>query len=165
MKLIARGQKTGQFSRVLRFVDDDGVMADALVTVQQGDVGQPLILLAVRWLDAAPVSITAAASEVSDEQWLMWLEGEYEIQRSLVVSDAHMRRESAKDIENGVPWGDTVNYGYRVYAGQLGDIGKPEEAVPDEVAAVCELARQQGCTYVIFDCDGYTLESLPVFDW
>jgi hypothetical protein len=36
---------------------------------------------------------------------------------------------------------------------------------PPELGLIVELARTNGCRYVLFDIDGPTTEQLPTFDW
>ncbi len=53
--------------------------------------------------------------------------------------------------------GGRTRYGWFVYAYE-----DPTAPIPDDLAAVMRLARQQDCEYLLLDCDAEPMEDLPV---
>lgn len=51
-------------------------------------------------------------------------------------------------------------YGFFVY---VADYVEPE--TPADLKAVLEFARDKGCGWIKFDCDGEKYEQLPVYHW
>ena len=82
-----------------------------------------------------------------------------EIAKMLVLSTAHVTRETAE-------WLNTETVGYR-----KGDYGwiiytdaDPDELAPELVACL-EFAKAQGCEWIMFDCDADKIDSLETFEW
>lgn len=94
----------------------------------------------------------------------------YEIQRFAVISTGHVSEETSKSLRDtpvedwpflGGPYGD---YGWFFYAhDENGGTGK--DAIPDDLFAVMTWARELGCSYLLLDCDGDTVDELPHYDW
>lgn len=93
-----------------------------------------------------------------------------EIRRLVVVSTAHLTETTAKYLDRtpASEWpcvgGPYAGYGWFVHASEE-NLGEGFSAIPDDLFSVMTWARRQGCGYVLFDCDGYQVEGLPVHDW
>jgi hypothetical protein len=130
-----------------------------------------------------------------------------EIQRSLVLSTAHLRREDrdllqamsrlalvdvlaslelpksvAIALRAAIPDADRTDtedlslvvepreYGYQVFIpdehDDRSDIGQLQDRAPSIVAAI-RLAQKEACQWVVWDCDGDTLDeaTLPTYRW
>lgn len=86
-----------------------------------------------------------------------------EIRKSLVLSTAHLTPEIAAALDAGtfsvqISW----EYGWEAYAG--------EDITDDDLDVSCinaafALAREHGCTWVVYDCDGPIVDALPIYSW
>jgi len=56
-----------------------------------------------------------------------------------------------------------THYGYLLWVPPSPPPGEADW--PSELGLIVELARANGCRYVLFDIDGPTTEQLPTFDW
>lgn len=56
-----------------------------------------------------------------------------------------------------------TTYGWWVYAPESPGSQLPEADWPQELLAIVQLARANGCTYVMFDVDGPCVDQLPTF--
>ncbi|MCC7376974.1 MAG: hypothetical protein IT581_20105 [Verrucomicrobiales bacterium] len=89
-----------------------------------------------------------------------------EIQRVLVLSTAHLRRETADEMEE--PDGpksifcDEIRYGYLV---KVQKEREPSLSISDELWACMKFARSKRCPHIRFDQDGSTVSDLPSFNW
>lgn len=90
-----------------------------------------------------------------------------EIRKILVLSTAHVREETGRMLDNtdhelwpvsGGPYGDV---GWFVYAHDEDVDGN----IPEEMMAVFEFARANGCDNVLFDCDAEVIDDLSHWDW
>lgn len=46
------------------------------------------------------------------------------------------------------------------------DVEAPDrEQIPGEVLAAMRVGREQGCDYLLFDCDACAIDALPTFPW
>lgn len=98
-----------------------------------------------------------------------------DIQRTLVLSTAHMPQWMARAMDNYAVEGkcrddrmdlvafDPVEYGYRVHVGEDPSVIDKQ---PPEIRPALRLALANNCTWVMFDCDGFTHSTLlPTYDW
>lgn len=82
----------------------------------------------------------------------------------LLERDADLRLNAKRSAENLVV--DSTPYGYFacvpevIFAAQLLEIGYSHA-----FCCLLELARRQGLQILKFDCDGETVDGLPVFEW
>lgn len=89
----------------------------------------------------------------------------YEIERSLVLSTAHISEATAALLGDHSEAEDfnvvvyAVEYGWLVWADSADFAGAPE------LSALLKLAREQGCKWIRFDQDGEVVEGLPTFEW
>lgn len=67
---------------------------------------------------------------------------------------------TAESARPEIHMGRTI-HGWFVYADEENASG----TIPDDLFAVLRHARAQDCDYVLFDCDGDTIEGLAIFDW
>lgn len=88
-----------------------------------------------------------------------------EIRKVLVLSTVHVPPELAKSLDSmaspswpvcGGPW---AGYGWFMYAHE------PNLDHPPELNPVFEFARENGCDYVLFDCDACEVDILTKYDW
>ena len=99
-----------------------------------------------------------------------------EIDRMLTLSTGHLRASTlllmeGNDIDGIVLW-PKADYGYFVWvpdggstAIRLGAVPfQYPDAVPNELRLCLEFAREHGCAYVCFDCDGDTVEGLVTYE-
>lgn len=87
----------------------------------------------------------------------------------LVLSTAHLSPATAtllttKDVSKwpcvGGPYSEN---GWFVYAHD--ENGDGNERIPDDLFAVMQYAKTQGCHNILFDCDADTIADLPTFSW
>lgn len=88
-----------------------------------------------------------------------------DVQHMLVLATNHITRETARELEKGDASDEiggllTWQYGWVIWV----DVGAYDEKFPD-LDACMQLARDNGCQWVRFDCDVDPLSSLPVFEW
>lgn len=103
----------------------------------------------------------------------------YQIERTLVLSTAHVSPGTAAILDNGMndipPFGNlewapsmTREEGwlFRVPLNMSADDWAfYVEPYPAELRAALTLARDEGCHWILFDCDGPTVETLTEFEW
>lgn len=84
-----------------------------------------------------------------------------EIEKTLVVSTAHLTKEEADILWNSENY-IVVSTEYYVII----DIALfTWLVVSDHLQAIQALAKENGCQYVKFDRDGNTLDGYKTFDW
>lgn len=95
--------------------------------------------------------------------------GKYEITKMLTISTEHITPETAEKL-NKEP--DANNMSLCVYEkAEFGwFIHIPEdmddcEQVPDDLRRCIEFADEQGCEWLCIDCDGETVDELPLHEW
>ena len=93
-----------------------------------------------------------------------------DVRKFIVVSTSHVTGKTAK-LLNEAPieeWpclgGSYGEYGWFLYAHDE-NCGAGKDVIPDDLFAVMTWARTQGCDYLLLDCDGDTVDGLPVHDW
>lgn len=93
-------------------------------------------------------------------------ESDLAIRSFLDLSNDHLPEKVCMELDcyEGVIAHDTET-GWLVYVPQqdITRFAKPEEW-PDELVPIIELARANGCPYILFDCDAPTTELLPTFE-
>lgn len=93
-----------------------------------------------------------------------------EIQHVLVLSTAHLRKETAIMFSSGeAPCGvivDNLQYGYLMYADldPHADTDTDTDDAP-ELIAIIALAKAHDCSHVRFDSYGPIVPELPTFEW
>jgi hypothetical protein len=102
----------------------------------------------------------------------------YEIERALVLSTAHVSEETALLLNHteiltgdaGLAWAPAMQrpegWLFRVPL----NMSDAEwtihlEPYPAELRAALALARDEGCHWILFDCDGPTVDTLTEFEW
>lgn len=87
-----------------------------------------------------------------------------EIHKMLVLSTAHITRETAEKLENDAYALSTYpreEYGWFIYIPYDWD----EYELPEDLKACIKLAKNNNCVWLCLDCDGLTTHNLPVYDW
>lgn len=56
---------------------------------------------------------------------------------------------------------DCVTFGYLVWVIE----DPPEEGLPPALALAMAFAREQGCSWLKYDCDGFEYPNLPAWSW
>lgn len=101
-----------------------------------------------------------------------------EIEKMLVLSTGHLT-ESTADILNDaahdeppfceLEWGPSFarDEGWLFRVRPLAENGAPDESegTPLDLSRVFMFAREHGCAWVMFDCDGPQIEELPWAAW
>jgi hypothetical protein len=94
-----------------------------------------------------------------------------EIGRHLVLSTVHVSMKTA-DMLDG--WAllepsdrplavASTHYGWFIPTLEAEEPDR--EQIPDEVLAAMHVGREQGCEYLLFDCDACEIDGLVVFPW
>ena len=99
---------------------------------------------------------------------------QYEINRELVLSTAHIPEIMAKLFDRwdhgsvpGAPCNfsyDSYDYGWRIYVPKAIDAGDDTE-YPLGLRRLVALARRLRCKWLVLDCDGNKHDHLPIYDW
>lgn len=93
-----------------------------------------------------------------------------EVTKLLVLSTGHITKETNSLLTiidmsewpcSGGPYGD---YGWFLYAHDE-NCDEGDQKIPDDLWAVMQFARKEGCNYILLDRDGDTTEELPIYDW
>lgn len=94
-----------------------------------------------------------------------------EIGRHLVLGTMHVAMKTA-ELLDGWALLDPASRPLAVASTYYGwfiptrEVEGPELAqIPDELLAAMRLGREQGCDYLLFDCDAGAIESLAIFPW
>lgn len=100
------------------------------------------------------------------------------IEKMLVLSTGHITEETANILNEAaedyppfcdLEWRPTFarDESWVFYVRPLASNGVPDEAedTPPELSRIYALAREQGCEWVMLDCDGERLEALPWHEW
>lgn len=94
-----------------------------------------------------------------------------EIGSHLVLSTVHVSMKTA-DLLDG--WAAlepssrplavaSTHYGWFIPTREAEEPDRDQ--IPDDVLAAMRLGREQGCDYVLFDCDAGEIDALPTFPW
>ncbi|RQW46143.1 hypothetical protein [Novosphingobium sp. LASN5T] len=94
-----------------------------------------------------------------------------EIGRYLVLSTAHVCVKTA-DLLGG--WAllepsdppvavASTRYGWFISTREVEEPDRRQ--IPADVLGAMRLGREQGCDYLLFDCDAGTIPGLPLFPW
>lgn len=89
-----------------------------------------------------------------------------EIAKTLVLSTAHVTKKTAilLDGEHRLNWpsngGRYGEYGWFFYAPPE----RPQD-MPEDMWAICQVARAVDCPYILLDRDGPTFEHLDTHSW
>lgn len=94
-----------------------------------------------------------------------------EIGTYLVVSTVHIRCATGDLLARWArlpPAGQPIAvsptpHGWFVAAQALDEL--PDGVLPDDLSAILAFGRDQGCDYVLLDCDGKTSAALTIFPW
>lgn len=89
-----------------------------------------------------------------------------EIQRTLVISTAHLTDEDRERFETDDVIGvvRAFEYGWTVHVPDE-DAEQDDESMSAEFAACLKLARDNKCVWLTFDRDGEAVAGLPTFEW
>ena len=98
---------------------------------------------------------------------------ELEIAKVLVVSTGHVSKDEAElwNDDQGVgddgQWsrGWARDWGWMLYLGMEKDTEDEFAGVSEGLRGVIETARLADCIWIMFDCDGPTIEGIPTYDW
>lgn len=98
---------------------------------------------------------------------------ELEINKELVVSICHIPEETSDWLES--PQGlvqvyDIHEYGHRIFIPGDNKLAQEEaDAVRElgmvELSDLMTLAKNNDCKWLVLDCDGPYVDTLPQFDW
>ena len=109
----------------------------------------------------------------------------WDIEKSLVISTGHITKADMENltVTDPHPYPYTVketDYGVMIYITEDMELPPREQSVEfitdfeyedwmdeysDEFMEILRIAKEQGCSWVHFDCDGTQYESLRLFDW
>lgn len=94
-----------------------------------------------------------------------------EIRKLMVLSTSHVTAATAARLGSTDPrteWpfcgGHYGEYGFFGYCSES-NIGEGDRHIPDELFAVMQFARAQGCDNVLFDRDADPVDALPTWEW
>jgi hypothetical protein len=106
---------------------------------------------------------------------------EIEVQRTLVLSTAHLRKETAERMDAEANAGnahpheghqiddahfDAIGYGYLVWVPSADEQSEGSSSDgPGEILQAMILARQNDCRYIRYDSSGPQVEHLPTYEW
>ena len=91
-----------------------------------------------------------------------------ETHQTLVLSTSHLAKSTAERFEKHKPGDADCIDGYMTDWSIYGWIfycHDNDDTTPPELLRCAEFARQAGCRYIQFDCDGPTVDELPTFEW
>lgn len=107
-----------------------------------------------------------------------------EIEKMLVLSTGHVSEETANRLPRGhadmagddfnesddIPeWGPAFARaeGWLFRVPRMADNGEPDDlpGTPEDLARVFMFARENGCDWVMLDCDGPQVNTLPFHEW
>lgn len=95
-----------------------------------------------------------------------------EINRMLTLSTAHIKESTNNWLENEPQYLSPLvaykkdEYSWFIYmSSEIIALTEECEQLPDDLAAILNLARENNCDWMCLDCDGEILEGLPVYDW
>ena len=83
-----------------------------------------------------------------------------EIEKMLVLSTSHITGEAALTRAITYPKSE---YGWFVYV--PGDLNLRGDGHPKCLHDCMNFALKHDCHWIMFDCDGLTVEELPSYDW
>lgn len=94
-----------------------------------------------------------------------------EIGRYLVLGTMHVSMKTAELLDSWAllepasrPLGvASTHYGWFIPARDVEESDR--EQIPTELLAAMALGREQGCDYLLFDCDACAVDALPTFPW
>lgn len=94
-----------------------------------------------------------------------------EIGRYLVLSTVHVSLKTADVLDGWAPLEPSscplavasTHYGWFIPTREVE--ASDREQIPNEVLAAMRVGREQGCDYLLFDCDAGEIEGLAVFPW
>jgi hypothetical protein len=91
-----------------------------------------------------------------------------EINKELVVSTSHVTKQTMDWLGGAevsgyeafdLPGGDKVEYGHLVYT------ETDPYSLPPDLRAMVDLANANECKWLRLDCDGFTVDGFPTYDW
>lgn len=91
-----------------------------------------------------------------------------EITKMLTLSNCHIQGSTA-DFLNNEKRSELVvypklDYGWFIYVDSE-YIEDELQHIPEELANLIRIAKEQECTWLCLDCDGLIEEGLPTFNW
>ncbi|MBJ6361546.1 hypothetical protein ACFOQM_09630 [Paenibacillus sp. GCM10012307] len=103
----------------------------------------------------------------------MNIQSESVIQKMLVISTAHIEKETAEWLsDTAIDGGELVvyekgEYGFHIHVDpdEQSEQDVKEKSIPEELLPIISLARQLGCDWIVLDADAYIIEELEVFEW
>ena len=89
-----------------------------------------------------------------------------EIRKFLTLSTAHVTNETRLILDE-TPIKDWPVFGFNGVFGWVIYVHEEQEdlEIPQELWAVFDYARKNGCDYVMFDADADMIDDLPHFEW
>jgi hypothetical protein len=87
---------------------------------------------------------------------------DFQIEKVLALSTAHVRRETAGEIAGGAEWAPSWSRdeGWMFHVDTL-----LEGEAPADLRAAAALAREQGCVWLMLDMDGPIVDELEEHAW
>lgn len=89
-----------------------------------------------------------------------------EIYKMLVLSLGHISKKTAELLEEnnvGVVTYPKSEYGWFIVVTDWNGIDA--NPVPNDLAKCLQFAEEQGCDWLCLDCDGETVDKLPLYQW
>lgn len=115
---------------------------------------------------AALINKAAVAAPVPDAE-----PAKLEIRKLLVLSTSHVTKATADllnstDAVTSWPWcgGPYGEYGWMFYCAEENN-GEGDRHIPDDLFAVMQFARANGCDNVLLDRDSEPVDGLPTWEW
>lgn len=91
-----------------------------------------------------------------------------EFTKMLTLSTGHIQESTAKFLDNEERQDLVVyqkeTYGWFIYL-KTEHIQEELKRIPEELAKLIVLAKENDCSWLCLDCDGEVEEELPSFDW
>lgn len=102
---------------------------------------------------------------------IFWKETTVEIGRYLAIGTMHVSMKTAETLDAWAllepasrPLGvASTHYGWFIPTRDAEESDRKQ--IPAELLAAMALAREQGCDYLLFDCDACAIDALPTFPW
>ena len=91
---------------------------------------------------------------------------ELEINKELVLSTSHVPEHTATYLNFHEDTGFTVyqcEFTFRMHVSRGSGVHDCDEH--PELQVLAKLAQEQGCKWLVLDCDGNTYDELPTFEW
>jgi len=88
-----------------------------------------------------------------------------ETHKMLALSTGHVTPETRDALNDGAHCAyQKGDWGWFVPVFDPDDDDR-DGGAPDDLVAICRYAREQGCSWLMFDCDADPIPGLATYDW